>query len=147
MRSKVSTKDNGNLEWRKEYEDWHYELFKGKLPAPDVDAIEWGIDNDTNEFKPSAIIEVTCTPDKVDNIGKYLAAILTRYNDQIETRGRFTKYLSKKLEVPAYIIAFNKACKSFWVCYFTDENQKWYNKDSEQMKDFYIGLRVSLNQH
>lgn len=117
-----------------EYRLWHRTLSRSCI-ASDVDFIEWR--KRGGKFIPVAITEITRVDVGKEVTSGYLERIVYRYNER-DIQGYITRYLSEKLEVPAYIILYRQGCTEFWVYSFTEE--RWTNLSTLEMKQFIESL-------
>ena len=97
----------------------------------DTDLIKWqGTTN--REVKPKSIIEITRFDDKPVVGQKYLDAIINRYNTQAQ--GKVTRTLSKILDVPAYIILYQKDI--LWMYVYSFRADRWKFMKPEECLTF-----------
>jgi hypothetical protein len=91
----------------------------------DVDLVKWKKEN--GELVPRAITELTrCDSEECGP--PYRAAIIERYFNR-DIQGKVIEALAKRLNVPAYLVLFQKDMKWLWVYSFQTKVWKEFTPD------------------
>jgi hypothetical protein len=133
-----------NIDFKELYIEWHEKL-GSSFGVTDIDQIEFGIDEITGKYKPVVIIELTFIPDSVKPPCAYLDTIIAGYNER--TAKKFIPILAEELNIPAYIVGYNKSCTRFYCYNITSKNnnKNWCERTTEDMKKFIRSLKVKAN--
>lgn len=116
------------------YLDWHRSLAHGCYML-DVDSIEWRqVDG---AMVPVGLLELTRINDGIQVVGSgYLDIIRERFEEKT-MQAYATRYIARKLGVPAWIVVFQQQAGSlrFWLYCLTTPNG-WDARDEDQMRLF-----------
>lgn len=131
------------------YRDWRREaVSKGKRRSTcytsDLDQIEYIIHKD--EVYPVAVLELTRydmeeTDMAAHSWGKYRQSILERYFVR-DAQGKFVQKMSALLNVPAYIVLFQKNLTSFWLFDLNDQKALWIHKTPDEYREWLTKLKT-----
>ena len=95
-----------------------------------VDTDGYYLDVDFIKFRdgvPCAITELTRTDSAEEPETAYLDAIIQRYFGR-DRQGEHIERVAMMLEVPAYLVLFNKECYWFWVFSFNRREWKYFTR-------------------
>ena len=136
------------------YRDWRREaVAKGKKRdtcyTSDLDQVEYVIHK--GEVFPVAILELTRydmeeTDMAAHSWAKYRQAVLERYFVR-DAQGKFIQKISSLLQVPAYIVLFQKNLTSFWLFDVNDQKALWIHKTPEEYKAWLIEIKTKYVEH
>lgn len=116
------------------YKNWLRTIKDSNGFPLDVDMIKWK--NKDGKFVPTAITEITRCDS--ESVGKgYLDAITQRFFVR-DSQGKVIRELSKLLNVPAYLILYQKDMLWMWVYSFQKDGWKLFSPD--QWAEYWKGL-------